>query len=124
MARLAPKVALTLAVIISGLVLASCGTGGAVADARLACGYVQRALRVEQQSAAPGLSNARRLTLENRAVAVLVEATPYAARATSIDGSWNPLMTTIGEAQRVPISDLEASLTRLCKVANSSSPYL
>lgn len=124
MARLAPKVARFLVVILSGLVLASCGTGGAVADARQACGYVQRALHVQQQSDTPGLSSVRRLALENRAIAVLVEATPYAARATSIDGSWNPLMTTIGEAQRVPISDLVASLTRLCKVANSSSPYL
>lgn len=124
MARLAPKAALTFAVIISGLVLASCGTGGAVTDARQACGYVEHALRVQQQSETPGLSNGRRLALENRAIAVLVEATPYAARATSIDGSWNPLMTTIGEAQRVPISDLAASLSRLCKVANSSSPYL
>ena len=124
MARLAPKAGLTFVVVVSGLVLASCGTGGAVGDARQACGYVQRALRVQQQSETAGLSNARRLALENRAIAVLVEATPYAARATSIDGSWNPLMTTIGEAQRVPISDLVASLTRLCTVANSSSPYL
>ncbi|HQU00545.1 MAG TPA: hypothetical protein PLG60_08585 [Acidimicrobiales bacterium] len=124
MARLAPKAALAFAVILSGLALASCGTGGAVADARQACGYVQRALRIQQQSESPGLTNVRRVALENRAIAILVEATPYAARATSIDGSWNPLMTTIGEAQRVPITDLVASLTRLCKVANSSSPYL
>lgn len=124
MARLAPKAALSFALIVSSLVLASCGTGGAVGDAKHACVYVQRALRVQQQSETPGLSHARSLALQNRAIAVLVEATPYAARATSIDGSWNPLMTTIGEAQRVPISNLVASLTRLCKVANSSSPYL
>ena len=47
-----------------------------------------------------------------------------AAAATSLDGSWNPLMTTINEAERVPIIHLEKSLTRLCKVADSSTPYL
>ena len=54
----------------------------------------------------------------------LLKATPAAAQATSLDGSWNPLMTTINEAERVPISDLVASLTRLCSVADSQTPYL
>ncbi len=54
----------------------------------------------------------------------LLKATPGAAAATSIDGSWNALMTTINEAERVPLNDLVPSLTRLCKVADSSTPYL
>jgi hypothetical protein len=33
-------------------------------------------------------------------------------------------MTTISEAERVPMTHLVASLTRLCKVADSSTPYL
>ncbi|MDE3007623.1 MAG: hypothetical protein KGJ10_01520 [Acidobacteriota bacterium] len=106
------------------MTLAACGTGGAVADAKQACVYVHRALNLENQSASPSITASTRLNLENRAIAELVRATPYAARATSIDGSWNPLMTTIGEAQRVSIVNLAASLTRLCKVANSSTPYL
>jgi uncharacterized protein YqgV (UPF0045/DUF77 family) len=53
-----------------------------------------------------------------------LKATPSAAAATSIDGTWNPLMTTINEAERVPIKDLVASLTRLCRVADSPTPYL
>jgi hypothetical protein len=33
-------------------------------------------------------------------------------------------MTTINEAERVPLLDLEASLTRLCRIADSQTPYL
>jgi hypothetical protein len=33
-------------------------------------------------------------------------------------------MTTINEAERVPLVDLVASLTRMCKVADSKTPYL
>ena len=54
----------------------------------------------------------------------LIRATQSAADATSIDGSWNALMTTINEAERVPLTNLIPSLTRLCRVANSSTPYL
>jgi hypothetical protein len=53
-----------------------------------------------------------------------LKATPSAAAATSIDGSWNPLMTTINEAERVPIPDLTAALTRLCRIADSQTPYI
>jgi hypothetical protein len=54
----------------------------------------------------------------------LLAATPYAAAATSADGSWNALMTQINEGERVPLDNLVPSLQRLCKIANSSSPYL
>jgi len=57
-------------------------------------------------------------------MSTLLRATPAAAAATSLDGSWNPLMTTINEAERVPLKNLIPSLTRLCQVANSSTPYL
>jgi hypothetical protein len=53
-----------------------------------------------------------------------LKATQKAADATSLDGSWNPLMTTINESERVPLKNLVPSLTRLCKVADSSTPYL
>jgi hypothetical protein len=33
-------------------------------------------------------------------------------------------MTTINEAERVPIPDLAASLTRLCRIADSQTPYI
>ena len=73
---------------------------------------------------APNLSANRRAALEGRAMSELLKATPSAADATSQDGSWNALMTTINESERVPLKDLIPSLTRLCKVADSSSPYI
>jgi hypothetical protein len=76
------------------------------------------------QSEATDLSAARRTVLEGRAMSELLKATPKAADATSIDGSWNALMTTINESERVPLANLVPSLTRLCKVADSTSPYL
>ncbi len=85
---------------------------------------MKRALVIEMQSEQPGLSASRRSELQNNALSELLKATPSAAAATSIDGSWNPLMTTINEAERVPIANLVASLTRLCRVADSSAPYL
>jgi hypothetical protein len=104
--------------------LSSCGTSGAVIDARASCVLVKRALAIQTQSEAPNLTAAQRATLEGRAMSELLKATPKAADATSIDGSWNALMTTINESERVPLKNLVPSLTRLCKVADSSSPFL
>jgi hypothetical protein len=95
-----------------------------VADARASCVLVKRALVLQSQSEAPNLSSSQRVTLEGRAMSELLKATPSAADATSIDGSWNALMTTINESERVPLKNLVPSLTRLCKVADSSTPYL
>jgi hypothetical protein len=105
-------------------VLSSCGTNGAVADARASCVLVKRAVALQSQSEAPTLSAAQRKALEGRAMSELLKATPKAADATSIDGSWNALMTTINESERVPLKNLVPSLTRLCKVADSATPYL
>jgi hypothetical protein len=54
----------------------------------------------------------------------LLKGSSAAAAATSSDGSWNALMTTIAEAERVPLHDLVPALQRLCQVVDSSSPYL
>jgi hypothetical protein len=91
---------------------------------RHSCVYVKRALTIEAQSEQSGLTSLRRNELESDAISELLKATPSAAAATSIDGSWNPLMTTINEAERVPIPDLTASLTRLCRIADSQTPYI
>jgi uncharacterized protein YqgV (UPF0045/DUF77 family) len=112
------------ALVIASVVLSSCGTSGAVTDARASCVLVKRAVAIQVQSEATDLSAARRTVLEGRAMSELLKATPKAADATSIDGSWNALMTTINESERVPLANLVPSLTRLCKVADSTSPYL
>jgi hypothetical protein len=109
---------------ISGVLLASCGTASATSDVRQSCVFVKHALSLETKSQATGLSAARRNELESDALSELLKATPSAAAATSIDGSWNPLMTTINEAERVPIPDLTASLTHLCRIADSQTPYI
>jgi hypothetical protein len=123
-ARLVRLAGLLATLTISSALLASCGTGNATSDVRHSCVFVKRALSIETESQQPGLSATRRQVLRSNALSELLKATPSAAAATSIDGSWNPLMTTINEAERVPIPDLEPSLTRLCRVANSQTPYL
>lgn len=104
--------------------LASCGSNGAITDVRLSCVDVHLALSLQHDSEEPGLSAAQRSGLQSKALARLLKATPAAAAATSIDGTWNPLMTTINEAERVPLSQLVPSLTRLCRIADSRTPYL
>jgi hypothetical protein len=123
-ARLVRRFSPLLAFVVASVALSSCGTGGAITDARSSCVLVKRALALQAQSGAPGLSAVTRTSLQGRAMSDLLKATPSAAAATSIDGSWNALMTTINEAERVPIKNLVPSLTRLCKVADSRTPYL
>lgn len=123
MARLRPTL-LVASLLASAVIFSSCGSGGAVTDARASCRYVTRALATQRRSEVPGLAASQRDRLENLALAQLLRATPAAAAATSIDGSWNALMTTINEAERVPMTNLVPALTRLCKVADSSTPYL
>jgi len=123
-ARLRRSLVVVSLLVVTSVALSSCGTGGAVADARISCRSVDKALVLEAQSHQAGLSTARRAQLQAGALSQLLKATPSAAAATSIDGSWNPLMTTINEAERVPIPELVPSLRRLCRVANSATPYL
>jgi hypothetical protein len=123
-ARLARLAGVLATLTVSSALLASCGNGGATSDVRHSCVYVKRALTIEVQSQQPGLTSSRRNELQGDAISELLKATPSAAAATSIDGSWNPLMTTINEAERVPIPDLTAALTRLCRIADSQTPYI
>jgi hypothetical protein len=123
-ARLVRPFGVLASLTLASVVLASCGAGGAVADARHSCVDVKLALALQLESEQPGLSARQQNALQAKALSRLLKATPSAAAATSADGTWNPLMTTINEAERVPLVDLVASLTRLCKVADSKSPYL
>lgn len=124
MARLRRASTLVLSLVLAGSLLSACGSGGAVTDARLSCRYVHSALTLYGHSLDPTLGATSRSRLLARSLSELLRATPAAAAATSIDGSWNPLMTTINEAERVPLPELIPALRRLCGVANSSTPYL
>lgn len=124
MARLTRPLGILFSLALTSVALSSCGTNSAVSEARISCKSVEKALSLQARSEAIGLSQARRLVLQSDAMSELLKATPAAAQATSLNGSWNPLMTTINEAERVPLQNLVPSLTRLCHVANSSTPYL
>jgi len=112
------------ALVVSGLTLSACGSGQAVANARLACKQVTIALATQKKSEAPGLSTTQVDVLQSLALAQLQKASPFAATATTSDGSWNALQTAISETKRVPLKYMTASLTRLCQIANSDTPYL
>ncbi len=85
---------------------------------------MHKALALQKQSNQAGISIKKRTSLQAKALGELLKGTQSAADATSMDGSWNALQTTINEAERVPLADLVASLTRICHVADSSTPYL
>lgn len=124
MARLTRPIAVAASLSIGALVLSACGTGAAVTDARTACGFISKAIAIEHRSLRPGITKAAQTALSNAALSELLHATPYSAAATSADGSWNPLQTTLEEANRVPLRFEVPALTRLCQVANSQTPYL
>ncbi|MFZ1062015.1 MAG: hypothetical protein WAN30_00905 [Acidimicrobiales bacterium] len=124
MARLKRLFSILAPLAIAGVLLSSCGVGAAVSDARQSCRYVHRAIAIERRSDEPGLSAVKHSHLQAQALAELLRGTQSAADATSQDGSWNALQTTINEAERVPLPDVIASLTRICQVADSSAPYL
>lgn len=124
MARLSPRLFLFVPLLVAGITLSACGTNGAIGDARTSCRSVKVALTLEKQSLVAGLTPGQQSRLQAKAMRDLLRATQPAANATSIDGSWNPLMTTINEAERVPLVNLVPALTRLCRVADSTAPYL
>jgi len=111
------------ALLASALLLASCGSGGATDQARAACKKVDRSIALYKRATAtppPADSDA----MQNRSQALLLSALGDAARATSGDGSFNALMTTLSEATRVPEGLLVPSLSRQCQVVASNTPYL
>ncbi len=123
MARLR-RFSIVASLFAAGVLLSSCGTGSAVSEARTSCRFVNRALVLQARSEEKGLSTSTSSILQGQAMGELLKGSSAAAAATSSDGSWNALMTTIAEAERVPLQDLVPALRRLCQVADSSSPYL
>jgi len=123
-ARLSRTLIVAVPLLVASLALSSCGVGAGVADARASCVHVKKALALQARSADTGISSSESATLQASALNQLLRGTQDAANATTADGSWNALQTTISEAQRVPLGDLVPALTRLCNVADSTTPYL
>jgi hypothetical protein len=106
----------------SSVGLAACG-GAATSQARDACKKIDHSIALFDKATTPPIpTNAPEL--KTQAQALLLEALPIAARATSGDGSFNALMTTLSEATRVPERLLVPALRRQCKVIESNTPYL
>ena len=125
MARLSrARVAAGFGVALIALLAGACSNSAALGSARAACGHVDASLKTYARATAPGTSSQEVSTLLAQAQSQLLAALPDAANATSIDGSYNALMTTIQEADRVPESLLVPSLKRQCQIITSSSGYL
>jgi hypothetical protein len=123
MARLVRVLALVGATALLALGLSACGGSGAVSSARQACQQIHVSIATYNK-AATASSSVEKETLIAKAQAQLLDALGPAAAATSADGSFNALMTTIGEASRVPENLLIPALQAQCKVVDSTSPYL
>jgi hypothetical protein len=106
------------------LAASACSNSAAIGSARAACGHIDASLRTYAKATAAGVTPQAATTLMSKAQSQLLAALPDAANATSIDGSYNSLMTTIQEADRVPEGLLVPSLRRQCQIVTSNSPYL
>ena len=91
------SISIASALLVAGLTLSACGSGAAIANARLACKQVAVALATQKKSEAPGLSTTQVDALQSLALAQLQKASSFAATATTSDGSWNALQTAINE---------------------------
>jgi hypothetical protein len=105
----------------SGL-LAACGDS-ALSQAREACVHVDRSISIFKDAEHANTTR-QGDALVQRAYAELRDALPFAAMATSSNGQWNALMTTISESARVGEVHLLHALELQCSVANSNQPAL
>jgi hypothetical protein len=109
-------VVLVLAVLASG-----CSQQDALGLARQACAHVSKSMRYYDSALTnPVGSTARRQMQE--ANDQLQDAEPLAAAATSDNGQWNALMTTLQEIGRVDEGHLLVALKAQCAVANTPGP--
>lgn len=109
--------AAALACAAGGLALSSC-SGAGPALALQACAHVDASIRLYHRAEhAQNAVTARREAA--RAAVELSEAEPLAARATSADPAFNPLMTTLQENGRTAESNLIPALEAQCAAARN-----
>ncbi|HXW34649.1 MAG TPA: hypothetical protein VEJ87_08715, partial [Acidimicrobiales bacterium] len=88
------------AITVSGLGVSACSTQSGTALAREACAKVHLAIAAYEAS-----KNAPTPAIKSRDLQTstidLTKAEPLAAAATSADGQWNALMTTLNEVGQV-----------------------
>ncbi len=109
-----------VAALTASLGLAACGSTGQ-SQAVQACIQVNRSLMLYQASLHEPAKKAA--DDQRKAQTELLAAEPLAAAATSADGSWNGLMTTLIESERVSEGNLVVSLQSECEdVVPGNSP--
>jgi len=111
-----PVVAVGVAV---ALLAAGCGNNGQ-ALARQACVHVNESIALYREATRIADSS-KADSLRTKAVEQLELALPLAARATSADPQWNPLMTTLEESGFNTESHLIPALHTQCQLADSQN---
>ncbi|MDA8359002.1 MAG: hypothetical protein M0Z95_22500 [Actinomycetota bacterium] len=107
------------ACVVVALLVAACGSSGQ-ALARQACTHVHRAYVLFGEGAR-ATDAARAQADRSQSLAQLEAALPIAARATSADPQWNPLMTTLEESGFNTESHLFPALLAQCALADSQN---
>ncbi len=123
MRRLVALAPAAAAVVLSASLLSGCSTQSGLALARQACAHVAVSIR-EYQASVKDADPTRAAQQLQAAMNQLGTALPLAAQATSDDGSWNELMTTIQEGGRVSEGVLIPSLRASCQNAANGTPGL
>jgi type IV pilus biogenesis protein CpaD/CtpE len=107
-------------VIVSALTLAGCGRDG-LGEARQACGFAQQGIALIEKSQQPGIAPVEADHLLRQARSAFIRGVGHAARATSANGRWNSLMTTLQLSRHGSVTHVVPTLTRQCKSILSDS---
>ena len=114
MARLSGRAVAVALLLVSGLALSGCGRDG-LGEARSACEITQKGLTLIQRAQAPTTTAEQADLYLRQARSYFIRAEGHAARATSSNGRWNALMTSLQLTRRVPVTNMVPTLTRQCK---------
>jgi hypothetical protein len=115
-AALAVGVVLSLSALVSG-----CSQQDALGLAQQACAHVAKSMHFYDEGLTNPVNASARHELQE-ANNQLQDAEPLAAAATSDNGEWNALMTTLQESGRVDEGHLLVALKAQCAVANTPGP--
>jgi hypothetical protein len=115
--------ALLAAAALATLLLAGCAQQSGLDLARQACDHVHTSLAAYQEGLHATTSSEMNRDFA-KALAELQVAEPLAAAATSANGQWNALMTTLNEAGQVDEAHLLVALKAQCAVADSKESEL
>jgi len=116
--RLARFVVGLMIVTASGSALAACGASAGDL-ARASCKHVTTSLGILTR-AGQATDPVVAAKLRDQAYLALLPAVPIAAQASYHDITWQALSTTLSEVNRVPESELAASLRAQCQRADTS----